>query len=90
MEKFFREFDSIKQQKVQRKVQYHSFSLKKTQVDAHIAVEAKSKEGRALLKSVGLTRSSQSPSKSHICSHGTYSGLYQVNIEKERDVDLRR
>lgn len=81
MKRIFREFDSIKQQKLSRKVQYHPFSLKRTQVDAHIAAEVRLKEGRALLKSVGLT-SSHSPSKSHTCLHDTYSGLYQVSIEK--------
>lgn len=50
MERIFKEFDSIKQQKLQRKVQYHSFPLKRTQVDAHIAAETGLKEGRALLK----------------------------------------
>lgn len=88
MERIFREFDSIKQQKLQRKVQYHSFSLKRTQVDAGIAAETGLKERRALLKSVELT-SSHSPSKSHISFLGTSSGLYQVNTEKRRDVDLR-
>lgn len=51
MERIFREFDSIKQQKLPRKkVQYHSFLLKRTQVDAHIGAEARLKEERALLE----------------------------------------
>lgn len=88
MERIFRKFVSIKQQKLQRKVQYHSFSLKRIQVDAQVAAEARMKEGRALLKSMGLTKSTHSPRKiPHLHTwHLVWFISQKIEIKKSREM----